>query len=65
MAQWTYEEWDRKVRIAKQVPAELFADLLQSRFSVGPLLRFVAVRPLMWPRAARYGIRGALAWLSS
>lgn len=65
MAQWADDEWDDKVRLAAEFPASLMAELLQSQFSVGRILGFLATRPLMWPRAIRYAVKGALQLLGA
>jgi digeranylgeranylglycerophospholipid reductase len=54
-------EWDEKVRLLKSLPTPLVVDLLQSNFSIGNLTRWLALRPTLWPRAARYALRYALA----
>jgi digeranylgeranylglycerophospholipid reductase len=57
MSKWQDDEWDQKVRLLQSLPSALVVDLLQSRFSIGTLTRWLALRPTMWPRAARYALR--------
>ncbi len=61
MGRWNDESWDRKVRLVKDIPPLLIAELLLSRFSADKLLKWVVLRPAMWPRTIRYAVRALVA----
>jgi digeranylgeranylglycerophospholipid reductase len=65
MAQWADDEWDDKVRLASAIPASLMAELLQSQFSAGRVIRFLASKSRMWRRAIRYAVRNNLQLMGS
>ncbi len=63
MAQWDDSEWDDKVQFIQSIPTYLFAEILQSQFTLKNIFSFVATHPSMWPRALRYTVKGVLQYI--
>lgn len=60
LASSTDEDWDRRIRMLASLPNDLVPRLLQSEFPLLDLVRWVLVRPRLWPVLGRYGLKPRL-----
>jgi hypothetical protein len=64
ISRWGDEKWDKQVRMFKDFPPGLLADLLQSEFPITKILGWAVIRPYVWFKVIRYTFKGILTHLA-